>query len=86
MYYKINTDIKYYIYLSIFFILLSYLSIFDVLFFILISDGIDLFSFPMLFSLILIFLIYDFPSALLLFWLCFYFFKVLFEYLKNYFE
>lgn len=49
-------------------------------------DGIKnnrLFSLPMLFSLILIFFIYDFPSALLLFWLCFYFFKVFFEFLRK---
>ena len=42
-----------------------------------------LFSLPMLFSAILIFLIYEFPSSLLLFWLCFYFFKVFFEFLRK---
>ena len=54
-----------------------------------ILDGIKnnkLFSLPMLFSIILIILIYGFPSALLLFWICFYFFKILFEFLKNSFE
>ena len=64
-----------------------YLNILPLLLLILyLIDGIknnNLFSFPMLFSIILIFLIYGFPSALLLFWLFFYFFKILFEFLKN---
>ena len=67
-----------------------YLNILPLLLLILyLLDGIKnnkLFSLPMLFSIILIILIYGFPSALLLFWICFYFFKILFEFLKNSFE
>lgn len=37
------------------------------------------FSFPMLFSIVLIILIYNFPSSLLLFWFFFYFFKNIFN-------
>lgn len=43
------------------------------------------FSFPMLFSIVLIIFIYNFPSSLLLFWFFFYFFKNIFNlFCKNY--